>query len=187
MRTSLAVTLSGALALGVALSLVATDAGAVPHLKRVGVTGGFAGMAGNEGDFAGYGGGVLGSYGVTDAIAIAGSAFFTSNQVSKTGGRSLVASQALGAIYSLDVIEIVPWFGFYVGLYELGGGGVTKSDVKVGGQLAVGLDYILSRTWIVGLDLRAHALPADFAKSATDPMPFYTTTFVKLEYAWGWF
>lgn len=170
-----------------AVVVAAPSASAKDALKRVGVTGGFAGLAGNEGDFSGYGGGILGSYGLSDAWSLAGNAFLTSNQVTKTGGRSRVTSQAIGFVYSLDVIEIVPYFGFYVGLYEIAGGGVAKADVKLGGQLAVGLDYIVSRDFILGIDLRAHALPADFAKSPDNPSPFYATTFLKAEYAWGWF
>jgi hypothetical protein len=45
----------------------------------------------------------------------------------------------------------------------------------------------VSRDFIVGLEVRFHALPQDFVKSPTNPTPFYLTTFVRAEYTWGWF
>jgi hypothetical protein len=166
--------------------VVAKPAHAVDKLKRIGVAGGFAGVAGNEGDFSGYGGGLLAAYGLNDAISIRASAFASSNQIAKEGKRSYVLSQALGLDYQLDVLQIVPYFGVYAALYEVGGGNVTR-QVKLGAQLALGLDYVYSRELVFGIDLRAHALPADFAKSPDNPMPFYATTFLKVEYVWGWF
>ena len=169
-----------------ACAFIADDACAAENVKRIGIAGGFAGVAGSEGNFSGYGGAVLGSHALTDAWALAGNVTATSNKIVANGGRSHVLSEAVGLNYSLDVLQIVPYFGFYAAVYEIGGGG-AKSQVKLGMQLALGLDYILTREWIVGIDLRAHALPADFARSPEDPTPFYATTFVTAEYAWGWF
>lgn len=170
----------------VATVVVATGADAADGVKRIGVEGGFAGVAGSEGDFSGYGGGVIGEWAVTDAWSLAANATVSSNRIVSGGSRSHVASQAFGAIYALDVIQIVPWFGAFAGLYEIGGGGASNR-VKVGAQLAFGIDYIYSREIVIGLDLRAHALPQDFAKSPDNPTPFYATTFLKVEYSWGWF
>ena len=166
--------------------LGAARADAAENVKRVGVAGGFAGVAGSEGDFSGYGGAVMGSYSLTDAWALSANVTATSNKIVANGGRSHVVSEAIGFDYSLDVIQIVPYFGVYGALYEFGGGG-AKSQVRVGMQLALGLDYILTREWIVGIDLRAHALPEDFVRTPENPPPFYATTFVKVQYAWGWF
>ncbi|MEO7097380.1 MAG: hypothetical protein ABI175_29230 [Polyangiales bacterium] len=175
------------LASGVVLAMLATtEAHAVDKLKRIGIAGGFAGVAGNEGDFSGYGGGLLAAYGLNDAISIRASAFASSNQIAKDGKRSYVLSQALGLDYQLDVLQIVPYFGIYAALYEVGGGNVDR-EVKVGAQLALGLDYVYSRELVFGIDLRAHALPGDFLRSPDNPMPFYATTFLKVEYVWGWF
>lgn len=175
-------------AIAVVATVLATlgDASAAEGVKRVGVEGGFAGVAGGEGNFSGYGGGLVGEWAVTDAWSLAASAFVSSNRIVATGGRSYVASQSFGAIYALDVIQIVPWFGAYAALYEIGGGNAAKRT-KVGAQLAFGLDYVWSRDLVVGIDLRAHALPQDFAKSPENPTPFYATTFLKVEYTWGWF
>ena len=177
---------AGVFSATLAAALTTSPAHAVDKLKRIGVAGGFAGVAGSEGDFSGYGGGILGAYGLNDAVSIRASAFASSNQIAKEGKRSYVLSQALGIDYQLDVLQIVPYFGLYAAIYEVGGGNV-KRQVKLGAQLALGLDYIVSRELVVGIDLRAHALPGDFAKSPDNPMPFYATTFLKVEYVWGWF
>ncbi|GAC1352936.1 MAG: hypothetical protein NVS3B20_03900 [Polyangiales bacterium] len=156
-------------------------------LKRAGVQGGFAGVAGNEGTFSGFGGAASFEYGLSDALTLAANATATSNQVTAKGGRSLVLSQALGVEYALDIIQYVPYFGIYAAAYELRGGGLTQTLVKPGAQIALGLDYVYSRDWTFGIETRAHVLPADLLSSPTNPTPFYTTLFLKAEYTWGWF
>jgi hypothetical protein len=163
------------------------DAFAAEGVKRIGVEGGFAGVAGSEGDFSGYGGGLVGEWAVTDAWSVEANVFATSNRVEPSpAGRSRVVSESIGAVYALDVIQVVPWFGAFAAVYEVNGGGIS-GRTKLGAQLAFGLDYIWSRDIVIGIDLRAHAMPADFAKSPDSPTPFYATTFLKLEYSWGWF
>ncbi len=162
------------------------DARAAEGVKRIGIQGGFAGVTG-EGSFAGGGGGVSFGYSVTDAITIGASATATSNQVADTGGRSWIFAQSIGATYALDVIQFVPYFGVYAGVYEMTGGGLPKTRVKGGAQLALGLDWVYSRSLTFGLELRAHALPQDFFDSPDNPTAFYATSFLKAEYTWGWF
>ena len=174
-------------AIGLSLAVAAVDASGAEGVKRIGVEGGFAGVAGSEGEFSGYGGGLVGEWAVTDAWSLEVNAFATSNRVEPTGGRSWILSQSAGAVYALDVIQFVPWFGGFAAVYEVTGGGAKSTRTKVGAQLAFGLDYIWSRDLVIGIDLRAHALPQDFAKSPDDPTPFYATTFLKVEYTWGWF
>ena len=181
MHRSLVVT-----AIVVALCGASVDAFAAEGVKRIGVEGGFAGVAGSEGDFSGYGGGLVGEWAVTDAWSVEANVFATSNRIEPTGGRSAVVSESLGAVYALDVIQVVPWFGAFAGVYEIRGGD-AQARTKLGAQLAFGLDYIWSRDIVIGVDLRAHAMPADFAKSPDSPTPFYATTFLKVEYTWGWF
>lgn len=168
------------------LFLVATPAYAAKGVKRVGVQGGFAGLS-SDGDFSGYGGALYGGWSITDALTLGINATASSNQVTKTGGRSLVMSQAVGITYALDIIQIVPYAGIYAGIYEFTGGGLQKTQLKGGGQIALGADYVYSRDFTFGLELRAHALPGEFLTSPTNPTPFYATTFLKAEYTWGWF
>lgn len=169
-----------------ALLLVAAPASAAKDVKRIGIQGGFAGMA-SEGSFAGYGGALYGGWSITDAWTLGINATASSNQVTEKGGRSLVLSQAIGFTYALDIIQIVPYAGVYGAIYEMRGGGLTKTTIKGGAQLALGVDYVYSRSWTFGFEARAHALPGDFFSSPTDPTPFYATTFLKAEYTWGWF
>lgn len=168
------------------LTFAATPAQAAKDVKRVGVQGGFAGLS-SEGSFAGYGGGLSFGWSMTDALTLGVNASASSNQVTKTGGRSLVTSQAIGITYALDIIQIVPYAGIYAGLYQMSGGGLDKTQWKGGAQLALGVDYVYSRELTFGLEARAHALPGDFLSEPTNPTPFYQTTFLKAEYTWGWF
>jgi hypothetical protein len=170
-----------------AIALTPARADAAEGLKSVGVQAGFSGVTGSEGQFGGYGGAVAGTFGLGDTFALIGNASFTSNQVTATGGRSLVASQAIGLRYALDVIQFVPYVGVLAASYELTGGGLATPQYKFGAQIALGVDYLVSRKWLVGLELRTHALPNDILSSPSNPTPFYMTSFVKLEYVWGWF
>ncbi len=174
------------LALTALLILLPTPALAAKDVKRVGVQGGFAGLS-SEGSFAGYGGALFFGWSFTDALTLGVNASASSNQVTEKGGRSLVMSQAVGVTYALDIIQIVPYAGIYAGVYEMSGGGLAKTQVKGGAQVALGVDYVHSRDFTFGLELRAHALPGEFLASPTNPTPFYATTFLKAEYTWGWF
>lgn len=161
---------------------------AAEHVKQIGVQFGFAGVAGTEGYFSGYGGALAFSYSLTDALVLATNVTASSNQVVDPikGGRSLLLSQSAGLLYRLDILHIVPYFGALAGLYEVIGA-VPKTQFKFGIQLAAGLDYLFSRDFSMGIELRAHALPLDFLAKPDNPVPFYTTMFLKAEYVWGWF
>lgn len=174
------------LAIATAVVLLALPVSAAKDVKRIGVQGGFAGLS-SEGSFAGYGGALYAGWSFTDAWTLGINATASSNQVTEKGGRSLVLSQAIGVTYALDIIQIVPYAGLYAGIYEMRGGGLQKTQLKGGAQLALGVDYVRSRDWTFGLELRAHALPGDFLAEPTNPTPFYATTFLKAEYTWGWF
>jgi hypothetical protein len=175
------------LSLLAALAALGTDARAAGSVKRVGVQAGFAGVSGNEGTFSGYGGAVTFGWGLSDSFTLAANATGTSNQIAASGGRSLVLSQALGIEYALDVIQVVPYVGAYGSVYEISGGGVKERQLKWGGELALGINWIYSRDFTFGIDFRGHVLPEDFIKAPDSPSPFYITSFLKAEYTWGWF
>ncbi|MGZ3422778.1 MAG: outer membrane beta-barrel protein [Polyangiales bacterium] len=168
------------------LFVCTADASAAQGVKRIGVQGGFAGVSG-EGSFAGYGGGLSAGYSFTDAWTLGISATASSNQITEAGPRGQVFVQSVGVSYALDILQIVPYFGVYAGLYELHGGALKNTEVKGGAQLALGVDWVYSRDFTFGLELRGHALPGDFLRSPDNPTPFYATTFLKAEYTWGWF
>lgn len=60
----------------------------------------------------------------------------------------------LEALYALDVLQLVPFAG--LGASVLAGEGADGGvQLRPGGHVVLGLDYLASRTWLVGLDLRA--------------------------------
>ena len=72
------------------------------------------------------------------------------------------------ALYLLDVLQVVPFFGL--------GATVTTADdsaarvpLRAGGHLLLGVDYLLSRSWVFGVDLRSALLAeGPHLRSATD-------------------
>ena len=86
------------------------------------------------------------------------------------GGRPLHLGLA-GAevVYLLDILELVPFFG-------LGVDGILtqREDDGTGVDLALhavlGLDWLVTREWVVGLDIRAYALPFSLADQGVDPV-----------------
>ncbi len=80
------------------------------------------------------------------------------------------------ALYLLDVLRFVPFFGLGASLVALGAGGPAReprsarqAQVWPGGHLVFGVDYLQSRTWIFGLDVRSgFLLDGSRLRSATD-------------------
>jgi hypothetical protein len=85
-----------------------------------------------------------------------------------------------GVGYVIDVLRLVPYIGLLVGGYRLSGGTLPDALVLPGAELAVGLDYQLSRHWAVGIAGRQHLL---VTKLGT--YPSYTTLMLRFEYMWG--
>lgn len=71
-------------------------------------------------------------------------------------------------LYLLDVLQVVPFVG-------IGATGTTAQDsparvpLRVGGHVVLGVDYLLSRSWVFGVDLRSALLfEGSRLRSATD-------------------
>lgn len=73
----------------------------------------------------------------------------------------------LEAVYLLDILEIVPFFG--VGIDGVG----TLVDGQFGGDLALhgvlGIDWLPSRRWLFGLEVRPYVAPFSLAERGIDP------------------
>ncbi len=70
-------------------------------------------------------------------------------------------------VYLIDVLQFVPFFG--LGASLLVTEGVDHAQLRPGGHLVFGVDYLVSRTWILGLDVRSGVLlDGTHALSATD-------------------
>ncbi|MDB4985436.1 MAG: hypothetical protein JWN04_614 [Myxococcaceae bacterium] len=72
------------------------------------------------------------------------------------------------ALYQLDVLQVVPFFGLGATL-TTAQDSAARLPLRVGGHIVLGVDYLLSRRWICGVDLRT-ALLTDGQQllSATD-------------------
>lgn len=80
--------------------------------------------------------------------------------------------------YTLDILTFVPFFG--VGLDGIG----TVQDGSFGADLAfhalVGIDWLVSRKLIVGLDIRPYVLPFSLAERGIDPV--YLTASLRVSF-----
>lgn len=121
-----------------------------------------------------------------DFAAELGGAFVDLNPVvtatSPTDRPSMLWNGDAGLFYKLDIVQFVPYFGVLVGGYVLRGGSLPAAQVLPGAELAVGGDYLLSRSWAVGLAIREHFLFTDLGT-----YPSYLTVTARLEYTWGSF
>ena len=72
------------------------------------------------------------------------------------------------ALYLLDVLQVVPFFGLG-GSLLLAPNEADALRVRPGAHLVVGVDYLASRSWVVGVDVRPGVLFEDGSvRSATE-------------------
>ncbi len=157
--------------LGVDAGLTLLSAGDAPH---VGLSGG---------------GGAHYTYGLSDAFNFVAEAQLTIEpwgsvvhdpKTPHTLPGSLFGAGA-GVVYVLDVLRWVPYGGALVGASALGGGNLNHTLLLPDAQLALGLDYAITRQWVVGAAYRQH-----FFATKMDTYPSYATLFLRAEYVWGW-
>ena len=91
-----------------------------------------------------------------------------------------LAYASAGVGYVIDVLQFVPYFGLLFGGYRLSGGTLDNTLYLPGLELALGLDYQLSRSWAIGIAGRQHLM---FTKLST--YPTYTNVVLRFEYMWG--
>jgi hypothetical protein len=61
------------------------------------------------------------------------------------------------AVYLLDVLQLVPFFGLGAALW-VAERSADASYVRPGGHIVFGADYLLSRRWTLGVDIRSGIL-----------------------------
>lgn len=92
------------------------------------------------------------TFGLSDLFLLRGqlgyAPLFESGTVQQTGRARVEAA------YLLDVLKVVPFFGLGANLWLYRGIQDDAFQVRPGGHLLVGLDYLWSRTWTLGLDVR---------------------------------
>lgn len=102
-------------------------------------------------------GGALGldvDYGLTDSWGLRGAGRYAALAVTGPDGGLLSAgSLGLGVLYTFDVLRVVPYASLEVGASAIGGAGLPlrwNAEITAG----VGADYLVSRDFSVGLELR---------------------------------
>ncbi len=86
----------------------------------------------------------------------------------------------IGVTYVLDVLRWVPYFGALAGGYMLNGGTLPGTLVLPGGDIVVGLDYLVTPRWAVGFEVSEHFLFTDMSLYTS-----YSTAFARTEFRWG--
>jgi hypothetical protein len=83
-------------------------------------------------------------------------------------------------MYVFDVLRWVPYAGGVAGAGYFGGGYQKLSLMTPDLQLAIGLDYEITRSWTVGVAYRQH-----FFVTEMNTYPEFTTIGARFEYVWG--
>lgn len=109
-------------------------------------------------------GGLGGSWGINDAWTIRGRVAWAGHPRDLQMGIAGVE-----VFYVLDILELVPFAGLGVdGLLTLtdDGAGTTTLGGSFAVHAVVGLDWLINRRFILGLDVRPHLVPLGFGDDA---------------------
>jgi len=131
--------------------------------------------------------GLHGAYGLSDMFDVR--LELTGSRHEQSDGSSLdLYSATAGITYKIDVIEWIPYAGLLVGYYWLGGENPPPDSGALGISTALGIDYALSRSFALGLQIRYHGNLNDPPTSLgyDDRFGSYFTGFLRAEYRWGW-
>jgi hypothetical protein len=113
---------------------------------------------------AGFGGGPHAKIGLDDTWNLYAAGFYSYHP-----GETLhVATLGAGVEYVFDVLQWIPWGG--LGAEVLWAAQGDEQGAEGGIQAALGLDYLASRSYSVGIVLRGHTI-----LSALDTFPLYGT------------
>jgi hypothetical protein len=103
-------------------------------------------------------------YGIHESFAARASVGVVSHPVPavKNGppaGTRQARTALLGATYTFDVIRLVPYMEFGIGLLQWSGPGAPKTTI--GTELGLGADYLLTTRWACGASAQYIFAPAD--------------------------
>jgi hypothetical protein len=161
---------SGALALVAALvALPAWPSGARAYEDQLtlGVDLGYA-LATTDGH--GFTFGLEASVGLGDLFSLRGRVGYSQHPA---GEVLHVGLAGLEILYLLDVMEWVPYFG--VGADAFVFASVDGHRFDPGFHAVVGIEWLASRKWLMGLDLRPYVLPLAFRDEPLNPVYFTIT------------
>jgi hypothetical protein len=91
-----------------------------------------------------------------------------------------------GLVYKVDVLTWIPYFGVEFGYYRFFGESLPDglSEHEPGISLDLGLDYLLSPSIGLGIELRYHGFLSDSMAGLVDAA--FLTGLLRAEYHWGW-
>jgi hypothetical protein len=144
---------------------------------------------------SGGGGGAEVGFGITESLTLKASGFLSWHPVAATkttaAGTLGEFSAMLGISYALDVIRLVPSFDLMIGVLGLRGDAAFSTGAKAnavlsppstafGIGLGFGLDYLVTRTVMVGAVVRYHAFVTDITR-----IPVYLFVGPRVTFVWG--
>jgi hypothetical protein len=173
--------------LAAAALFIASDASAFERQHHLGIDGGVAFISIDQKPTlsVGAGGGIHYAYGLSDAFNLLIEGAFCAvalqeDQEPLHNRPTMIENVGAGVAYTLDVTRWVPYVGLMVSGFSLHGGSVEDVRFAVGGTIAAGIDYQLTRRVALGVAVRQHFLLSDF-----NNYPSYTQIFLRAEYVWG--
>jgi len=109
--------------------------------------------------------GLSGTWGLSDAFSIGARLAYAAHP----GDPLLhVGIAGVEVVYLLDIVTVVPFFGLGTdAILTAADGG---AGVDWGLHAVLGLDWLVSREWIVGVDIRPYVLPLSLADNGVDPV-----------------
>lgn len=158
-------------ALGLSAGLLsATTARAYEDKMTVGVEAGYALVAIADTDLPQHGAmvGLSSSIGLDDIWSLRGHLAYALHPGEDPLHVALFGAEIL---YLLDVLQWVPYFG--AGIDGLGTLWQGRAGLELGAHVTLGIEHLLSRDSLVGLDIRPHFLP--LAVNAGRLEPVYVT------------
>lgn len=109
--------------------------------------------------------GIASSIGLDDIWSVRGHLSYAYHPGDDTLHVALLGGELL---YLLDVVQVVPYFG--LGLDALGTLYQDRAGLELGAHLVLGIEYLLSRDTLIGLDIRPHVLPLQVNAGRLDPV-----------------
>lgn len=99
------------------------------------------------------------SFGLSDAVVARALLGYATLVEARYGERDIshLGRLRVEGLYLLDVLQVVPFFGLGVTLTNTPNEAASL-PVRPGGHLLLGVDYLVSRSWLVGLDVRTGVL-----------------------------